>query len=75
MNDFLKSSSGCHKGLNQYQLWFFSLFTFSVLFLISVFICSVPVDVLADFNMYVTVIKDFCRCKLSHFLSKITPTH
>ena len=41
----------------------------------SVLICPVPVDVLADFNMYVTVIKDFYRCKLSHFLSKITPTH
>ena len=66
VNDFLKSSSGCHKGLNQYQLWFF-LSTFSVLFLMSVLICPVPIDVLADFNMCVTVIKDFCRCKLSHF--------
>lgn len=75
VNDFLKSSSGCHKALKSYQLWFFSLFTFSVLFLMSVLICPVPVDVLADFNMYVTVIKDFYRCKLSHFLSKITPTN
>lgn len=74
VNDFLKSSSGCHKGLNQYRLWFF-LSTSSVLFLMSVLICPVPVDVLADFNLCVTVIKDFCHCKLSHFLSKITPTH
>ena len=49
----------------------FFFFSFSVLLLMSVHICPVHVDMLADFNMYVTVIKDFHYYKLSHFLVKL----